>query len=125
LAEDSFPFDKAGVDAGGSINNWNIYGWDGQIAVVSTLPENFELKQNYPNPFNPVTTIEYSLPEAAKVTLTVFNTLGQQAAVLVDGYQQAGYKAVDFEASALSSGIYFYRIEAGDFISMKKMILIK
>jgi len=125
LSDDSFPFDKTGVDADGSVDNWNIYGWDGQITVVSTLPENFELKQNYPNPFNPITTIEYSLPEAAKVKLTVFNTLGQQAAVLVDGYQQAGYKTVEFEASVLSSGIYFYRIEAGDFVSMKKMILIK
>ena len=125
LAEDSFPFEKIGVDAGGTVDNWNVYGWDNQTAVTEILPTAFELKQNYPNPFNPVTTIEYSLPEAAKVTLTVFNTLGQQAAVLVDSYQQAGYKSVEFDASVLSSGIYFYRIEAGDFISMKKMILIK
>ena len=125
IAEVTFGFEKSGVDAGGSVNNWDVFGWEGLMAVESILPGSYELKQNYPNPFNPSTSIEYALPEAAKVKLTVFNTLGQQVALIVDSYQQAGYKSVEFDASALSSGIYYYRIKAGDFSDMKKMILIK
>ena len=125
---DSFTFEKSG-SADGEINGaaeWQCFGeeFTGTIVKADT-PTEYSLMQNYPNPFNPVTTIAYTLPEAAKVKLTVFNTIGQQVAVLVDGFQESGYKSVEFDAGMLSSGIYFYRIEAGSFTYMKKMVLIK
>jgi len=89
------------------------------------IPTTFALRQNHPNPFNPSTRISYDLPEASYVSLKVYNTLGQEAAALVNGMQTAGSYSVDFSASALSSGVYFYRLSAGEFVSMKKMLLLK
>ncbi len=89
-------------------------------------PLEFELKQNYPNPFNPTTNINFSLPQSSKVTLTVFDMLGRKVATLIDGKQmQAAKHSVKFNASALASGMYIYRIEAGTFVSTRKMMLIK
>ena len=89
------------------------------------LPNGFVLYQNYPNPFNPSTLIRYSLPEDAKVTLKVFNILGQEVAELVNQGQSRGNYVALFEANNLASGVYFYRLEAGRFREMKKMILMK
>ena len=92
------------------------------------LPKEFTLSQNYPNPFNPSTTIEYQLPSAKsayQVTLKIFDSLGRQVASLVNAEQTAGKYIVNFDASRLSSGIYFYRIQAGNFSQSKKMMLIK
>jgi hypothetical protein len=89
------------------------------------IPENFSLKQNYPNPFNPTTTIEYSIPEGKVVTLKVYNSLGQEVQTLVNSYQNAGTHEIDFDASDLSSGIYYYRMEAGNFKQVRKMLLIR
>jgi hypothetical protein len=94
------------------------------------LPEEFSVSQNYPNPFNPICVIAYSLPTDCQVTLTVYNILGQKVRVLVEEYQSAGYKSVnwdgkDGQGQALVSGVYFYRIQAGDFVQTKKMLLIK
>jgi len=126
LAQDSFDFSKSGVDAPGQIQNWELFGWDGEQAPLSSiLPAEYQLCQNCPNPFNPITSIEYALPQAVKVRLAVYNTLGQEVAVLLDGLQPAGFHTVEFNAGTLSSGIYFYRLEAGDFSDMKKMALIK
>ena len=91
----------------------------------NTTPELFELSQNYPNPFNPSTTITYSIPYTVNVELTVYNILGQQVGTLVDGLEEPGFKAVQFDASKLASGLYFYRLEAGDFSSTKKFLLLK
>jgi hypothetical protein len=81
--------------------------------------------QNYPNPFNPSTTIRYALPHKSAVQLTVFNTLGQQVAVLQNGEQEAGYHDVRFDGTNLSSGVYFYRIQSGDFVETRKLILLR
>ena len=89
------------------------------------IPGAFELAQNYPNPFNPSTTINYALPHTSFVALTVYNTLGQQVSQLVNEQQQAGYHDVVFRGDGLASGVYFYRIQAGDFVASKKLLLLK
>lgn len=89
------------------------------------LPIEFSLEQNYPNPFNPSTNINFALPKTSEVSLVVYNLLGQQVANLVNGNLKAGNHSIRFNASALSSGIYIYRIQAGNFVQTKKMMLIK
>jgi hypothetical protein len=89
------------------------------------LPTTFSLDQNYPNPFNPSTTVEFALPKDARVTLDVYNVLGQRVAALVDEVRQAGYHSVRFNAGQLASGLYIYRIVAGDVTMVKKMMLTK
>ncbi len=89
------------------------------------LPEKVILYPSYPNPFNPTTTIAYELPETAKVRLDVFNVVGKQVATLENGVRNAGYHEVRFNATGLSSGLYFYRITTNSFVSVKKMMLIK
>jgi hypothetical protein len=91
----------------------------------SELPTEFTLYQNYPNPFNPATTIRYGLSHTSFVTLTVYNTLGQQVAQLLNEQAEAGYHDVAFRADGLASGVYFYRIQAGDFVASKKLLLLK
>ena len=90
-----------------------------------SLPTELSISQNYPNPFNPSTTIRYSLPHRSHVTLTVFNTLGQQITVLQNGEVEAGYHEVQFNAAGLASGVYFYRLQAGDFVQVNKLVLLK
>jgi hypothetical protein len=124
---DGFAFSKAGVDnsAGG---DWSVALWDdnGQWSMVnSQQPMEYELASAKPNPFNPTTDISYALPEAGKVTLVVYNTLGRQVAVLVDDYRQAGYYMVKFDGNGLSSGIYYYTIKVNDYTRTKKMLLVK
>ncbi len=92
---------------------------------VNNIPAVYGLEQNYPNPFNPSTTIRYGLPDQSDVTLTVFNTLGQQVAQLIQGEQEAGYHEVRFECGGLSSGVYFYRLKARDFMETKRMLVLK
>jgi hypothetical protein len=90
-----------------------------------TLPVTSALMQNYPNPFNPSTTVRYALEHRAQVTLSVFNTLGQQVAVLQNGEQEAGFHEVRFDGSNLPSGVYFYRMQSGTFTETKKLVLTK
>lgn len=89
------------------------------------LPNSFALGQNYPNPFNPVTTIKYSVPQAGHVTLEVFDLLGRQVRLLVDGAINAGEHAITFDAASLPSGMYLYRLTAGEEVSTRKMLLLK
>lgn len=94
------------------------------------IPDDYLLEQNYPNPFNPSTTIRFALPEAASVSLTIYNIRGQLVKTLVNGSLEAGYHQVQWDGSSelgekVSSGLYFYRLESGDFQQVKKMLLVK
>jgi CSLREA domain-containing protein len=96
----------------------------------AALPASFQLLQNYPNPFNPTTTIRYTLPQQTNVTIAIYNVLGQEVTRLVDGVQPQGYHETSWNGRngnglSVSSGIYFYRMKAGDFVEIKKMILMK
>jgi hypothetical protein len=88
-------------------------------------PQQFCLEQNYPNPFNPSTTIRYGLPHRAFVTLAVYNTLGQEIALLAEGEQEAGYHEVKFDGSTLGSGVYFCRLKAGGFVATRKALVLR
>jgi hypothetical protein len=101
----------------------NVVGVDGR--TITAVPAKYSMHQNYPNPFNPTTTIGYKLPQRVHVSLRVFNLLGQEVTVLVDEVQSAGYKSVDFSGSGLPSGVYLYRLTAGDFVATKKLVLLK
>jgi hypothetical protein len=106
--------------------SWDIINSvDDKNLNFSTLPEIVELTQNYPNPFNSRTTIHYALPNRSRVTLTVFNLLGQEVIKLVNGYKEAGYHEVQLDGRNLESGVYFYRLQAGNFFQMKKFVLLK
>lgn len=89
------------------------------------VPRICVLEQNYPNPFNPSTTIRYGLPGRSHVTLSVFNTLGQLVAVIQEGEQEAGFHRAVFDASRLASGVYLYRLRAGDFVQSRKLLLLR
>ena len=91
----------------------------------SNLPTSYGISQNYPNPFNPTTVINYQLPASSFVTLKVYDILGREVATLVNGRQNAGYYNATFNAVQLSSGIYFYRLQAGSFTETKKLVLLK
>ncbi|MCK9425814.1 MAG: YCF48-related protein [Ignavibacteriaceae bacterium] len=101
------------------------YTYSDAIQVDLTIPVEFSLAQNYPNPFNPVTTINYSLAARSKVELKVYNILGKQVMNLVNQTQEAGNYKVEFDASKLASGVYFYELNAGQFSAKKKMVLLK
>jgi hypothetical protein len=95
------------------------------VDQTSVVAENFKLLQNYPNPFNPTTMIRYGLPNGSHVTMTVYNTLGQQVAQLVNGEMEAGFHEVKFDAAGLSSGVYFYRLQAGAYMETKALLLVR
>jgi len=107
------------IDFNGSFEYSNIV-----TANVFTA-DKFELAQNYPNPFNPSTKIEYSIPSDGNVILSVYNVLGQKVSSLINGFIKAGTYTINFNASNLNSGLYFYKLESGNFTSVKKMMLLK
>ena len=121
------------------INNGWAVGFDGTVIAYTipvtaeseqSSPDEFSLNQNYPNPFNPSTTIEYSIPERTDVKLTVINIVGEEVAELVNQTMDAGNYSVVFDSHSgevrnLPSGVYFYRLQAGNFKTIKKMILLK
>ncbi|MBU0507799.1 carboxypeptidase regulatory-like domain-containing protein [bacterium] len=93
--------------------------------ILPVLPSEYALQQNYPNPFNPVTSIRYDLRDPGHTKLVVYNLLGEQVAILVDGFQSAGRYQIAFDATSLPSGMYFYRLESGSFKQVHKMVLMK
>jgi Secretion system C-terminal sorting domain len=116
----------------GSINPayYDRWDYDNHVPIVTSvaphgLPQAYELRQNYPNPFNPTTQIKYNVAAKGQVTLKVFNLLGQQVATLVNEVQNPGEYSVRFDAKGLGSGVYFYRINAGNFVNTKKMLLLR
>jgi hypothetical protein len=109
---------------------WDEYTAAWQVTSVSdksVSPRSYNLAQNYPNPFNPNTTINYEVPKTGLVIIKVYNILGKEVASLVNDEKQAGHYSIQFSASKykLSSGVYFYRMQAGNFVETKKLILMK
>ena len=93
--------------------------------VSLNVPDRFELSQNYPNPFNPTTNIKFSIPNSGKISLKVYDRLGKEVADLADGFRNAGTYEISFDASDLTSGVYFYKLAVNDIVNTKKMTLIK
>lgn len=105
------------------------YSWNlpitSDVEQIDNLPQEFSLSQNYPNPFNPSTTINFSIPQSSFVTLKIYNSLGQEVETLVADELGAGSYKFDWNAESLTSGIYFYKLQSGNFIETKKMTLLK
>ena len=114
-----------GTEAGGVYRTHIDQTVISSIVRNNYLPENLNLFQNYPNPFNPATTIEYSLPISSDVSLIIYNITGQEVIRLVNENQIEGNHSVSLDASQFPSGIYFYRLQAGDFVQTRKMVLLK
>ncbi|MBK6876532.1 MAG: T9SS type A sorting domain-containing protein [Ignavibacteria bacterium] len=108
------------VDFNGNFEYFELNG----VATIG-VPENFSLAQNYPNPFNPSTTIVYGVPENGPVTLKIYDNLGREVSTLVNESKTAGFYTATFSAAELSSGVYFYKLESGKFVSVKRMVLMK
>ena len=106
-------------------NIQNVLDVGTDVKQVEGLPVSYKLDQNYPNPFNPTTVINFTIPKAGNVTLKVYNALGQEVATLLDEYKDASNYQVNFNASMLSSGIYFYTLKVNEFTQTKKMMLVK
>jgi hypothetical protein len=122
------------VDLDGSVHYSEAITAKTTTGVAVTSPLTFSLDQNYPNPFNPTTRIAYVIPSGAgsglqvagsDVRLTIYDVLGREVAVLVDGVQAPGQQEVVFDARALPSGVYFYRLHAGSFVQTRRMVLVK
>ncbi|PJA96551.1 MAG: hypothetical protein CO129_05955 [Ignavibacteriales bacterium CG_4_9_14_3_um_filter_34_10] len=133
-----FTFDPLGVDTQNPAYIWwgdstvsiqyQAVEWFGANATAvenEQVPTRFDLAQNYPNPFNPSTKIVYAVPSKSNVTLKVYNLLGQEVATLVNTVKNVGRYELNFNATNLPSGVYFYSLTAGNFTSTKKMMLLK
>jgi hypothetical protein len=126
-----YSFTDASVEAGKYFYRLKQVDFDGsyeyssEVSAEVTAPLEFALDQNYPNPFNPSTSIKYSVPESGNIRLSVFNIVGEEVAVLVNGFSQAGFFDVTFDASNLSSGIYLYKLQSANSVQTKKMMLLK
>jgi hypothetical protein len=101
------------------------YQYSDEVEVDVVGPLTFNLEQNYPNPFNPSTTINYSVPQAGNIVLSVYNTVGEEVAVLANGYSESGRFNVTFDASNLPSGVYLYKLQSANTVQTKKMMLLK
>jgi hypothetical protein len=101
------------------------YEYSDEVEVDVNGVLSFNLEQNYPNPFNPSTIIKYSVPEAGNIRLSVYNTVGEEIAILANGYSQSGFFEVTFDASNLPSGVYMYKLQSENSVQFKKMMLLK
>jgi hypothetical protein len=101
------------------------YEYSDEVEIDVIGPLSFVLEQNYPNPFNPSTNIKYSVPETGNVKLSVYNTVGEEVALLVDGFSESGFFEVSFNASNLPSGVYMYKLQSANSVQTKKMMLLK
>lgn len=119
VAAGTYSYRLKQIDYDGSIT------YSQEIEIDVKLPNVFELEQNYPNPFNPVTTIKYNLPKASEVALTIYDVLGREIKTIVNEQQQPGSYEVNWNASNISSGIYFYQLKTNDYVNTKKMLLLK
>jgi subtilisin-like proprotein convertase family protein len=120
--------DTASGDTG-ILRSWCIsFVYDCQVGISGTtneIPQGFQLKQNYPNPFNPVTKIGFSLPKSSEVKIIIYDVMGQEVKTIVNEFRNAGNYEVGFDASNFASGVYYYRMSAGEFTEVKKMVLLK
>ncbi len=117
---------------GGTATSWGAFSSSRRFSVLVTsvanprsVPEEFVLQQNYPNPFNPSTEISFGIPKESRVRIEVYNLLGQQVATVLDGIRSAGYHTVRFDAGALTSGMYMYRLTSGETSLFRKMMFVK
>jgi hypothetical protein len=135
-SENSAATSSAGESFAGTSTNENskvVSGFLSYSTSITTgiadeknlIPVIFDLHQNYPNPFNPSTVISWQLPVSSRVSLKVYDVLGKEVATLVNENKEAGYYETRFDGSALASGLYIYRLSAGNFVSTKKMLMIK
>ena len=129
LSEDHFDWEKLAADEGSIfVQDWYCWGknFDGEIVNIPfALPITITLYSPYPNPFNPTTTLAYHLPKAASVELNVYDVIGNLVGTLSHGWHPAGVYNIAFDGSDLASGIYFARLNAGDFTQTQKLVLIK
>jgi hypothetical protein len=124
FAYDSGPVTIPGVKVYKDSSRLAVWPTLGSVADQENAPREYLLAQNYPNPFNPSTTIKYELPKSSDVRLNVFDILGREVSVLVNERRDAGVHEVKFDATGLSSGVYFYRLRAGNFVRTKKLLLM-
>ncbi|MBK8554223.1 MAG: T9SS type A sorting domain-containing protein [Ignavibacteria bacterium] len=120
LSSGKYKYRLKQIDFNGSFKYYDL-----QNEVVVGVPVRFNLSQNYPNPFNPATKIKFEIPVDSKVMLKIYDNIGREMKTLVNEFKSAGYYTVDFNGSNFSSGVYFYKITAGDFSEVKKMTLLK
>jgi hypothetical protein len=129
IDQDSFSFEKLSIGDENLVESWKNTGEPFNEWIFpqskTIFPEVYSLEQNYPNPFNPITTISFTLPKLSYVELDLYNVTGRKVARLVDGWRDAGVHEVTFDGSSLSSGIYVYRLKAGEFMASGKMVLMK
>ena len=136
-SEGKYQYNDTDVDAGNiyyykleDISVGGIKTHHGPVSAEAPVPSKFDLSQNYPNPFNPTTSIRFELPNNSDVTLEVYNIMGQMVRQLVDSKIEAGYHTVNWNGMnesgmRVGSGVYYYRLVAGDYVSIKKMVLLK
>lgn len=120
LAPGKYKYRLKQIDYNGSFEYFDLTS-----EVIIGVPEKYELLQNYPNPFNPVTNFEFGIPELGSVTLKVYDVLGKEVKTLINEIKQAGYYKVQFDGSSFASGVYFYELRSGNFVSQKRMLLLK
>ena len=113
----------SGIDIWANVLNWNVTGISDE--ELNQIPQKYVLNQNYPNPFNTKTRISYQLATNSDVELSIYNLLGQKVATLVKKKQTAGSYKIKWDASNFSSGVYLYRLQAGNFIETKKLVVLK